>query len=127
MRELTVVAKDRIGLLADISEVLAAKGVNIDCISVESSARTAVVRMLVEDATAARGVLEGAGFKVIGEQALMLRLKDKPGELAKVARRLADHGIGIENAMLVSRENNETLLAVTTSDNANARKLLAGR
>lgn len=124
MKELTVIARDRIGLLADVSEALARNGVNIASLSVETAARTAVVRVFVERHAEGRKALEKAGFKVADDDAVMLSLPDRPGELAKISRRLADNGVSIENVMLVSRENNETLLAVKTSDFHKASKLL---
>ncbi len=124
MKELTVIARDRIGLLADISEALAEKKVNISSVSVETAARTAIVRVLAENAAHGRKALEDAGFKVADAEAVMLKLPDRPGQLARISRKLADNGVAIENVMLVSRENNETLLAIKTSDYAKAGRLL---
>lgn len=124
MKELTVIARDRVGLLADVSEALARSGVNISSLSVETAARTAVVRIVVEHPSDGRKTLEKAGFKVADDEVVMLKLPDRPGELAKISRRLADNGVAIENVMLVSRENNETLLALKTSDYKKASKLL---
>ncbi|MFH1200341.1 MAG: ACT domain-containing protein [Candidatus Micrarchaeota archaeon] len=125
MKEITLVARDRIGLLADISEALAAAGVNIESVSVETAARSAVVRLLVKDAAMARATLSGKGFKVAADDAILVKLPDRPGELARITRRLAQDGISISNVLMVGRENGETLLAITSSDAAKARLVLS--
>jgi len=127
MKELTVIARDRIGLLADVSEALAHSRINISSISVEASARTAIVRVLAENTSSGRKALEKAGFKVADNDAVMLSLPDRPGEFAKVSRLLANGGVSIENVMLVSRENGETLLALKTSDYSKANRIISDR
>ncbi|MBU1196937.1 ACT domain-containing protein [Candidatus Micrarchaeota archaeon] len=124
MKEITIVAKDRVGLLADISETLAKSNINISSLSVESTGRTGIVRLMTEDPEGARKELEARQFKVVDANMLVLQLNDKPGELAKIARQLADHGISIENVFLINRENNQTVLAINCSDYEKARKIL---
>lgn len=126
MSELTVVAKDRVGLLADISDSLAKKKINIESISVEASGKTAIIHMRVGHAKEAKKSLVAEGFRVIDRNNLLLKLKDKPGELAKVSRKLADSGISIRNVYILDAEKNEKILAMDTSDNDKARKMLAG-
>ena len=79
MREITVVAKDRIGLLADISELLSKNGVNIESVAVETSKRTAVIRVVIRQYEKAKAVLEKGGFKVVDVDVLVVRISEKPG------------------------------------------------
>lgn len=61
--------------------------------------------MLVEgDATAARGALESAGVEVLGErEVLIVEIEDRPGELGRLARRVAEAGLNIELQYLATR------------------------
>ncbi len=126
MREITLVARDRVGLLADISELLAANDINVDTLSTETANSTAIVRLCVTGADKARGVLEKSGFKVMQNDVLVVRLDDKPGELAKIARSLSEEKINIRNVVMLSRNAGETLLGLHVSNYDAARATLKG-
>ncbi|HLC48714.1 MAG TPA: ACT domain-containing protein [Candidatus Norongarragalinales archaeon] len=124
-REITVVARDRIGLLADITEALSRSKINIDTISAESSSRNAIIRILTRDAQQAKKVLEEVGFKVLDSDALVIGIPDRPGEIAKISRMMADHKINIESLYVMNKEGGETVAAALKTDNYDAaRKLL---
>lgn len=124
MKEITIVSKDRIGLLADVSQALAEKNINIESVSVETSGRTAIIRIVTNQEKKADSVLENAGFKPVGADVLVVRLVDRPGELAKTTRLLADNRINIENVFLLNKEGRESVFALRVSDYQKAKKLL---
>ncbi|MFH1106553.1 MAG: ACT domain-containing protein [Candidatus Micrarchaeota archaeon] len=126
MREITVVAKDRVGLLADISELLAGNGINVNSLSTETANSIAVVRLCVTGAPKAREVLETSGYKVMENDVLVVRLNDRPGELAKIARALSEDRVNINNVFMLSKSGNETLLALKVSNYDTARTTLRG-
>ena len=117
-------SKDRIGLLADVSQALAEKNINIESVSVETSGRTAIIRIVTNQEKKADSVLENAGFKPVGADVLVVRLVDRPGELAKTTRLLADNRINIENVFLLNKEGRESVFALRVSDYQKAKKLL---
>ncbi len=127
MKEITLIEKDRMGLLADVSETLGKARVNIQTIFVDvTRGKQAIIHVFVKPPAAkkAAATLRKKGFKVIGSNVLVLRMPDKPGELSKVCRLLSDNAINVTNAFSVSRSNGEALDAISTTDNDNARKLL---
>lgn len=124
MKEITVVAKDRIGLLADISELLAKNGIKMESVAVETSKRTAVIRILSKHPEKAKAFLERDGFKVIDSDVLVVRVSEKPGELAQMARALADAQINIENVFLLNKEGSESLMALRIDKYEHAKKVL---
>ncbi|MFH1443084.1 MAG: ACT domain-containing protein [Candidatus Micrarchaeota archaeon] len=124
LKEITVVARDRVGLLADISEILSGRNINIDSVSVETSARTAIIRILVHDTHTAKKTLEAAGFKVVEAGVLVIGLPDQPGELAKMSRILANKKIMIESAFILSKEGEKTVLSLKVDNYSAAKKLL---
>lgn len=115
MKELTVIAKDRIGLLADVSEALGKNGINIEAISVETGERTAVVRIVTKKPVEAKKTLTEAGFKVLDTNVLVVRMPNKPGQLAKVTRVLAEKGINLQRVYLIGREGTYTLVGMETN------------
>ncbi len=96
-RDLTIVLDNRTGTLADMGEALGKAGINIDGMCEFPTENQGVVHILVRDANSARKVLEAAGINVLGDrEVLILDLPNRPGELGKICRKVADTGGNIE-------------------------------
>ncbi len=120
--DLSVIVENRPGTLAKLGEALGKAGINIDAGCGYSSTGGSVAHLIVEDATAARKALEGAGFKVSGERpVLLVKITDRPGELGKLARRIANAGVNIE--LFCQNSHGQLVLGVDNLENA--RKALA--
>jgi hypothetical protein len=103
-KDLTVVLEDRPGRLADLGDALGKAGVNIDGLSGVAGEGKALMHVLVEDAAGARKALEGAGFHIQGERDVaLLDIQDRPGELGKLCRKIANAGVNINLAYLASK------------------------
>lgn len=124
MRSIRVVVPNRPGLLAELTEVLAAKGISIEQIVVETHDEGAVVRMEVEDEDRALEILTDAGYHAVTDDVLLARIEDRPGALAHLSRRLADERLNIRSVHHVRREGGFALVAISTDDNARARGVL---
>lgn len=119
-KQLTVsLPEDKPGTFARAADALGRAGVNIDGVAEVKG----TVHFLVQDAAAARKALEGAGFKVQAERdVLVAELADRPGELARIVRKIADAGVNLEAVYLATR----TRAVITADDLAKARQALAG-
>ncbi len=124
MKSITVLADDRVGLLADISYLLGKAKINIESISVDVVAKKAVISLTLKDADKAKVVLENAGFKVSESNSIVVKLVDKPGELSRITAILAEDGINIENAHIVSRDGSNTILSIIVDKPKKALKVL---
>ncbi|MDD5317162.1 MAG: ACT domain-containing protein [Candidatus ainarchaeum sp.] len=126
MRELVVVEADRVGLLADVSEALGKKGVNIESVSADAVAGKAVVRVLVSDAKKGERALRAAGFRTVSSDTVVVELSDRPGRLSTAARILSDAGVNLLNVYYLGKEKGKALVAfkVKPKDNLKARRLL---
>lgn len=120
--DLRVEADNRPGQLAAISEELGKVGVNIEGFCAVATDGRGVLHLLVEDASAARQALEGAGYAVLAERdALVLSdVEDRPGYLGEVAGRLGNANVNIEVAYLATT----TRLVFGVSDLDAARSAL---
>jgi hypothetical protein len=77
--------------------------------------------VLVGDAEAALAALSDAGLDVrAARDIVVVDVADRPGELGRVCRRLADAGVNIEQAYLATG----TRLVLAVDDTAKARELL---
>ena len=96
LKDMKVRLENSPGALAGLGEALGKDGVNIEgfCGPCEGEG---IAHILVNDKTSARNALEKAKIEVIDESdVLVLDVEDKPGELGRVCRRIADAGINID-------------------------------
>ena len=120
--DLRIEADNSVGQLATLAEQLGRAGVNIDGFCATVAERRGVLHVLVEDASAARQALEGAGYTVAAErEAVVLDdVEDRPGFLGDTARRLAAGNVNLEVAYLATG----TRLVLVADDVAAARQAL---
>ena len=94
MKDLTIALENRPGALAEMGEALGRAGVSIE----GGGAFEGVAHFLFADGDAARAALESAGIHVVAvRDVLVQRLRQgEPGQLGKLARRMADAGVNID-------------------------------
>jgi hypothetical protein len=99
-RNMTVRLKeDRPGAFSAVAEALSAGGVNIEGVTQMDG----VVNVLVPDGAVARRALESAGLQIEGESdPVVVKLEDRPGELAGVTKRLANAGVSLRVVYLAT-------------------------
>lgn len=120
MTEFIVRMENRPGRLAALTEAIAAVGVNIEALAAYALDGESVVRLIVNDAAATRRVLSDAALHHEEHTVLTSHLPDRPGELARLTRQLADSGVNIE-AMYVLNSTAEGLeLAISVDDQETA-------
>jgi hypothetical protein len=94
MKDLTIALENRPGALAEMGEALGRAGVSIEGGGVWGGA----AHFLFADGAAARMALEAAGIRVVAERDVLIQKlrQDEPGQLGKIARRMAAAGVNIE-------------------------------
>lgn len=112
MKQITILSDNKTQVLADICSILGNSGVNIESISAQGEKGRGVIRIVTTDPTTAERELAKKGFNVLIGDVLVLKLNDKPGEMAKVARNLSREGIDLESLYLLSKDKGITYLAV---------------
>ncbi|HKZ07076.1 MAG TPA: ACT domain-containing protein [Methylomirabilota bacterium] len=96
VKQVTVTAESRPGVLAKVCRALADAGVNIIAICAADTGGRGKLRMVVSDPARARQALADAKIRSGEEPALMISLDDRPGSLGRVAERLAAAKINIK-------------------------------
>ena len=126
-KQLAVFLANKPGTLAQVIQVLAKKGINIEAITVSDTVDHAVVRIVVSDATRALHLLGDAGVLVVESDVLVLELPNKPGALAKVAQKLAAAKVNIEYLYgSGSPGQQKGLVVVRTTNRRKAMQVLKG-
>ena len=124
MKQIVIPVPHRPGVVADVSETLAAAGINIEEMDAEGAVDNGVILLMVDRYDAALRALQEAGFRAISEDALVLRLRNEPGSLAQVARRLETAAINIRSLRIAKHLGPHTLVTLVTDHQAEARELL---
>jgi hypothetical protein len=126
MKQITIITPpDRPGTLADIAELLGARGVNILDIDATDDHAHGVILLQAEPYDEALRALAEGGFHAVSEDALVVRIQDEPGALARVATRFREPHINITAMRFLRRDGGWATVALSTDDNARARAVLA--
>lgn len=116
MKEFKVFVADKPGELARVTEALAGAAVNIRAIASEARHDNSFLRVVTSDVTTTEKALSQAGLKFELNDILNLELLDRPGELAKVSRRLARAGINVHSIYILGSKNGRTELALVVDN-----------
>lgn len=125
MKEIIILVRNRPGAVAEVSQTLADAGVNIEELDAEAAVENGVITLTVDKYDLALHVLNEAGFRAISEDAIVLRLKDEPGALARIASRLQEEQINIRSLRIAQRLGKDSLVTLVTDRQEEARLLLA--
>ena len=124
MKQITIVAKDHPGLLADISEVMLKAGVNIESMAAEQVGGSAAIVMTVDRYDVALRALANTPFKAVSEDAILVKIDDKPGGLAAIALRFKDAGISLRSLRSLSRDAGKCIVAISADRTKEAMDLV---
>jgi hypothetical protein len=124
MKPVTVIAEDRVALLADISYVLGKSGVNIESLNMEIVGGKAVISFLVRDPRKARDVLERNGYNTAELDAIVIKVSNHISEMAKITEKLSKARVSIDDMSIISSSPNEGVFALKVDKPRKAVKLL---
>jgi hypothetical protein len=123
-KQLSVLLENKVGVMAEVCKALANHGINIRAMSVSDTVDHSVLRLVVDDPRAAVHVLGERGALVVETDILQIHLDDKPGELGKLAAKLARGKVNIEYAYGTA-DNQRATLFLRVSDVKKALEILA--
>ncbi len=124
MKRIIITAQDEVGVLANITEVLAKEDINLESINTEGRGDSGLVILTTEECDRALHVLMNAGYRAVTDDALIVKLRDEPGALAKVAARFRDAAVNIQSLHLLNRHGDYATVIMTADDRAKAEALL---
>ncbi len=124
MKTVTVVSDDKVGLLADISYVLGKAKVNIESINGDVVSDKSIIVLSLSNADKGKEVLEATGYEVAEKNSVVIKLKDEPGELARITDLLSKEKVNIGNVHMLSKDSKETVLSIEVDRPRRATTLL---
>ncbi len=124
MKEFDVYVQNKPGELAKVCELMGANGVNIKAISSERGQSKPLIRVVTDDEATARTALSKAGIPHELKDVMHLKILDRPGELGKIARKLARVMVNVDSIYILGKENGMTEMALTVDDLGKAQDAL---
>ena len=124
MKQITVVTESSPGLLAQVSEILAERGINIETLNAETVQDYGVVIFTVDRYDEALVALRDAGVPALSEDAIIIRIADEPGALARISRRFHDAEIRLRSVRIIRRDAGHGLVALSTERTERALDLV---
>jgi hypothetical protein len=125
VKQLLIHAEHKPGTLATICSEMAKVAVNITAVMAAVEQQKGI-RMVATPHATARAVLDRMGLRYTEEEALAVRISDRPGALGRVTRKLGDAGINITYAYgsIVKGAADRALIVLGVSDVDKADKLI---
>ena len=124
MKQFDVYVQDKPGELAKICEILGSQGVNIKAVASERTPNRPIIKIVTDDETTTKSALARTGIVYDVRDVIAVKMPDRPGELGKVARRLARAMVNIDSIYILNKENGATEIAFTVDDVKKAEGIL---
>ena len=127
MERIVIMARDEVGVLADITATLAEANVNLESINTQVNGDQGTIIISTDDTDRALVALAHAGYSAVTDDAMLIRLTDEPGALARIAQRFGEAGINIRSVHILDRKDGMATIALSTSpeDRERAEALVA--
>jgi len=124
LKEFDVYVQDKPGELAKVCEMLGGHGVNIKAVASERSANRPMIKVVTDDEATTKSALLRSGIAYDIKDVIAVKMPDRPGELGKVARKLARAMVNVDSIYILNKENGMTEIAFTVDNVKKAEGVL---
>lgn len=116
MNAFIIQLENKPGSLAEITEAIGDRGINITAISGVTAGTVGALGLLTNDEAGTREVLRSTGIKVREIGLVSVSLEHKAGTLGDIARKLADAGVNIELLLGTGMTGSKVTVALGVDD-----------
>ncbi len=124
MKRIIVSTKNEVGVIAGITATLAERDINLHSIDTEGLGDHGMVIVTTDDDDGALLALSHAGYRAVTDDALIVRLNDEPGALARLAMRFREAGVNIQSMHILNRHGGQATIALSADNLDLARSLV---
>jgi hypothetical protein len=125
MKQISVVVDNQVGKLAEISFLLGKSKINIESIAMGQIMDKSIIYLTVKNHEKAMEILKANGYKCYSSDVLLVKLKNSPGELAKMTKLLEKEKINIENVTVITQDSETSLYSLVVDKPQKAQKILS--
>lgn len=120
-KEIVVRVTNEIGVINQLSKVIAEKGINALAVNGEVEGRTATMRFVTDDNLRVSDALRAKHYAPRESECVIVEVQNKPGMLRSVTEKLAAESIDIHHIYATAAEDEKhSLLAFDSSNNDHA-------
>lgn len=125
IKQLTVFVQNRKGAMVSLTDILAKNEINIRALSIAETEDFGVLRLIVNDETAATKILEENGYLIKTIDVVGVKIGDKPGALTAALDVLDKAEINVEYLYaFMTRTEKHAYVVLRVEDNAAAESAL---
>ena len=112
IKQISVFVENKQGRLANVTEVLAASGVNLRAMSMADTSDFGILRLIVDDNDKAMQALQDAGFAVSQTDVIAVAFDDEVGAMANTLKIFEESNINIEYLYVFFAQNDNKVVTV---------------
>lgn len=125
VKQVSIFVENTTGRLADVTRILADAGIDLKAATIADAADFGILRCIVEDADAAKKILNEKGFNASISEVIAVSLDNKPGGFHRVLQILADEKIGVKYIYsTIKSAVGEAVIMMKAADNDKAIEVL---
>ena len=125
IKQLTVFVQNKKGTVVEVTEILARNNINLRALSIAETQDFGILRLIVNDETAAEKVLAESGYLIKVIDVVGVKIGDQPGKLTAALDVLDQENINVEYLYaFMARTEKHAYVVLRVEDNAVAEKAL---
>jgi hypothetical protein len=124
VKEISFTTPNKVGLLSEVTTAITKAKVNINAICAYGMGNTAYFMLTTNSHAKTKKVLAPLGVTIEEKDIIEVEVPDKPGELQKIAKKIANAGIDIEYMYATASSGKKETCIFMTADNSKAIKVI---
>ena len=125
IKQLTVFIQNKKGTVVSVTDILSKNNINLRALSIAETQDFGILRLIVNDETAAEAVLTENGYLIKVIDVVGVKIGDEPGKLAAALDVLDKADINVEYLYaFMARTEKHAYVVLRVEDNAVAEKAL---
>ena len=126
IKQLTVFVQNKKGTVVSVTEILANNNINLRALSIAETQDFGILRLIVNDETAAEKVLKENGYLIKVIDVVGVKIGDEPGELTAALGVLDRANVNVEYLYaFMARTEKHAYVVLRVEDNEEAEEILA--
>lgn len=116
-KEISFSMPNKVGLFSEVTTAIAGAKINITAICAYGMGNIATFMLTTNSNTKAKRALEPLGVIIEDRDVVEIEVPDKPGELQKIAKKIANAGVDIEYMYATASSGKKETCIFMTADN----------
>lgn len=123
MKRITIICRADANPVAAVTELLGVNNINIEGFDFNQHGKDAYLSLDVGEYDRSLSLLITAGYNAVPDDVVLIRGRNRPGELAEIARHLVEEGVQVRSLSLMEVHSEDGLVALATDNNARVREI----